>query len=357
MKQRIISVLIVIVLTLSLAACGGNANSSQSAPSGAESSQPAPSSAEPSQAAPSSTAPEPTAAYTPEGEFNIRVFAAAGGIADTVTRIAAQGLQEQHGVTAIVNNITGASGAVAAADLDTYDPSINELAVVSMSLFTMAPLMTPDLNVSLDNYEMVGSLIRDEFVLLVSPSSGIENWEDLVEYASSNQIIYASNTPGGNTHIVQTALFGEAGLNAQALTSDGSNKDILAVMSGDAICTSATVTLAKTYVDNGDLIPIAIFSNEPSSAFEGYDAVPTVPSLGYDITIPSYNFIITRAGVDKSEIEGLYNAMLAYRDTDSFKAVAATSNYTPDNTDGETLRSEIAHYAQVCKDIYDKYYA
>lgn len=336
--KRFVASLCAAAMMLSLAACSTNDSSAGSNGQSSEGS-----SAE-------------SGEYTPSGEFNIRVFAAAGGIADTVTRIAAQGLQEQYGATGMVNNLSGASGAVAVADMDTYDPSINELSVVSMSLFTMAPLMTPDLNVSLDNYEIVGSLIRDEFVLLVSGDSGITSWDDLVEYNKNQQIIFASNTPGGNTHVVQTALFGEAGMDAQALTSDGSNKDILAVMSGDAICTSATVSLAEPYIESGDLIPIAIFSEEPYTDFEGYDEVPTVSSLGYNITLPSYNFIITRKGVPENEVEGLYNALLSYRETDSFKQAAEAANYVPDDTDGETLRAEIEHYAEVCKDIYDKYY-
>ncbi len=337
MKKRLFSALCAGAMVFSLAACNSSTPSSSSGSGSGDGSS------------------SQSEAYTPSGEFNIRVFAAAGGVADTVTRIAAQGLQEQYGVTAIVNNLTGANGAVAAADMDTYDPSINELSVVSMSLFTMGPLMNPELNVSLDNYEMVGSLIRDEFVLLVSADSGIKSWDDLVAYGQDHQIIYGSNAPGGSTHVIQIALFGEAGLDAQALTSDGSNKDILAVMSGDAICTAATVSLSATYVESGDLIPIAIFSDEPYTGFEGYE-VPTVPSLGYDITIPSYNFIITRAGVPANEVEGFYNALLAYRETDEFKTAAEAANYTPDNTDGETLRSEMEHYAQVCKEIYDKYY-
>ena len=113
------------------------------------------------------------AEYTPSGEFNIRVFAKAGGVADIISRIAAQGLQEQYGVTAIVNNLTGANGAVAAADMNAYAPSINELSVVSMNLFTMGPLMNPELNIHFEDYAVVASLIRDEFVLYVSKDSGI----------------------------------------------------------------------------------------------------------------------------------------------------------------------------------------
>lgn len=298
---------------------------------------------------------QPDGAYVPEGDFNIRVFAAAGGVADTITRLTAQSLQENYKVTPVINNLTGANGAVAAADMDTYDPDIHELSLVSMSLFTIAPLMNPDLNVKLDDYEVVGSLVRDNFVLLVSSASGIKSWDDLMAYGKDNKIIYASNTPGGGTHIVQTVLFGEAGLNAEALTSDGSNKDILAVMSGDAIVTSATTTLAASYVQSGDMIPILIFSDKTYTGFEGFE-VPTVPSVGYDVTLPSYNFLICRAGVPENEVKGFYDAIEACRQTDSFKKAATAANYTPDSTDGVTLRSEIEKYAKLCREIYDKYY-
>lgn len=328
-------------MALSLAAC--------------TSSDPKPASSNASGSNTASVPNQTDGAYVSEGDFNIRVFAAAGGVADVITRLTAQSLQENYKMTPVINNLTGANGAVAAADMDTYDPSIHELSLVSMSLFTMAPLMNPDLNVKLDDYEVVGSLVRDNFVLLVSASSGIKSWDDLVAYGKDNKIIYASNTPGGNTHIVQTALFGDAGLDAEALTSDGSNKDILAVMSGDAIVTSATATLAASYVQSGDMIPILIFSDEVYTGFEGFE-VPTAPSVGYDITLPSYNFLICRAGVPENEVKGFYDAIEACRQTDSFKEAAAAANYTPDSTDGATLRAEIEKYAKVCQEVHDKYY-
>lgn len=344
MKKRLVALVCAVSMAVSMAACGKSEIVSQSS---AESKK------EIQAVAVSETAD--AGEYKPEGDYNVRVFAAAGGVADTITRITAQSLQENFGVTAVVNNLTGASGAVAAADLDAYDPSIHELAVVSMSLFTMAPLMNKDLNVKLENYEVVGSLIKDEFVLFVSKNSGITNWEELVEYGKNNQIVYASNTPGGNTHIVQTALFGEAGIDAQALTSDGSNKDILACMSGDAVCGAATLTLAQPYVESGDIIPIAVFSKNAYKGYEGME-VPSIVSLGYDITIPSYNFIITRAGVDKKDVDGFYQAILTCRETDTFKELAGASNYVPDNTDSDALSAEIEKYAEECRIIYEKYY-
>ncbi|MFI3250250.1 MAG: hypothetical protein R3Y07_04745 [Eubacteriales bacterium] len=96
--------------------------------------------------------------------------------------------------------------------MDSYDPSINEMSMVSMALFTMAPLTTPDLGISVDDYKMVGALVHDEFVLMVSPESGITTFEELLAYGQDNRIIYGSNAPGGGTHVIQIALFGDAGV-------------------------------------------------------------------------------------------------------------------------------------------------
>lgn len=334
MNKRFAAVFMMIVMVFSMAACGAKSENA---------------------AGTKNSGTGKTETYEPEGVFNIRVFAAAGGIADTISRIMAQGLQTEYGVTTVVNNLTGANGAIAIADLDSYDPSPNELALVNMTIFTMAPIMNKDIQVKLDDYEIVGSLIKDEFILLVAADSGIKSWADLVAYGEEKQIIFASNTPGGSTHIVQTALFGEAGLDAQALTSDGSNKDILAVMSKDAICTSTTASLAQSYVESGELIPIAIFSEEAYTGYEGIE-VPAIKSLGYDITLPSYNYLICRAGVDQAEIKGLYEAILKCRETDSFKTQAKNANYIPDDTTGKELRAEIEKYKKVCQEIYDKYY-
>lgn len=56
--------------------------------------------------------------FKPSKDFNVRVPFAAGGSADTIARIIGQGLQETYGKSVIVNNLTGANGAIAAADLD-----------------------------------------------------------------------------------------------------------------------------------------------------------------------------------------------------------------------------------------------
>ena len=80
--------------------------------------------------------------FKPTKDFNIRVPFAAGGSADTISRIVGQGLQKTYGKSVVVNNLTGANGAIAAADLLNAKSDATELMVGGISLFTLAPLFS-----------------------------------------------------------------------------------------------------------------------------------------------------------------------------------------------------------------------
>ena len=80
---------------------------------------------------------ESTAAFKPSQNFNIRVPFAAGGAADTIARIFAQGLQKTFEKSAIVNNLTGANGAIAATDVLNAKTDATELMVGGIGMFTL----------------------------------------------------------------------------------------------------------------------------------------------------------------------------------------------------------------------------
>lgn len=295
--------------------------------------------------------------FKPSKDFNVRVPFAAGGSADTIARIIGQGLQETYGKTVIVNNLTGANGAIAAADLDSAKSDATELMVGGIAMFTLAPLFNKDINLSIDDYQFVSGLVLEDQLLYVSPSnSGIEDWDGLVKYAADNRIVYGSNAPGGATHLLATMLFGEAGLDAEAVTSDGSGKDLLAVASGNVVCAIAPASVGAQYVEDGSLVPIAVFSEENYTGYEGYN-VPTVQSFGYDIVFRTCNFVMTKADVAPEDVAAIHQAIIDYSKTDEFKDLAKNANYTPYLEDGQTVKQIILDTADLCKEAYDKYYA
>lgn len=354
MRKRLLALAMAGILAVSMTACGGNETAQTKAPtSAAPAGTQAADGSGGSEAAPAGEA----SSFTPSKDFNIRVPFAAGGTMDTVARIIGQGLQKTYGKSVVINNLTGANGAIAAADLDAAKTDATEIMAGGIAMFTLAPLFNKDVNMKLEDYQFVSGLVTEDIMLFVAPSlSGVEDWEGLLEYAKSNRIVYGSNAPGGTTHLLATMLFGEAGIDAEAVTSDGSAKDLLALAGGNVVCALATSSLGAQYVEEGSLVPIVVFSDEPYTGYEGI-SVPTAKSLGYDIVFQTCNFLMTKKDVNPADVAAIHQAILDYSETDEFKELAANASYIPDLSDGETIRQVIADAAAMCQEAYDKYYA
>lgn len=362
MRKKVLALTMAGIMAVSLSGCGGGAaTATTAATTAAATTAAAPAETEPAaegEPAEKEAAGAVTAdSFKPGKDFNIRVPFAAGGSADTISRIIGQGLQKTYGNSAVINNLTGANGAIAAADLDSAKADATELMVGGIAMFTLAPLFNPDINLSLDDYQFVCSIVSEDQMLFVAPgNTGIEDWAGLQEYAKNNRIVFGSNTPGGATHMLQTMLFGEAGIEAEAVTSDGSAKDLLAVAGGNVVCAAATSSLGAQYVEEGTLIPIVVFSEEPYTGYEGIE-VPTAKSLGYDIVFQTCNFLMTKKDVNPDDVAAIYQAILDYSETDEFKELAANASYIPDLSDGETVKQTIADAAAMCQEAYNKYCA
>lgn len=114
--------------------------------------------------------------------------------------------------------------------------------------------------------------------------SGIHNWEELKAYGEKERILFGSNTPGGTTHMLGTALFGEAGLNAEAVTSDGTNKDMLALTSGDVVCAIGNASACQQFIEEGTAVPSWYFQRTP---MKDSKVLPFRPSWIWDMIFSS----------------------------------------------------------------------
>lgn len=362
MKKRLLAAALAGTMVLSMAGCSGSSSGTAQTQAPATSAQSTEAKKEESKAEEGkkeeAKAEQPAAgSWTPDHDITIRVPNAAGGTMDTLSRIVGQGLQEKYGKTVMVNNITGANGAIAAADLLSKDADPCEMMTAGISLFTLAPLFNKDIKVNLDDFTFISALVSEDFMLFTAPgNSGISTWEELVEYSKSNRILFGSNTPGGTTHMLGTALFGAAGIDAEAVTSDGSAKDLLALSGGNVTCAIAGTSVAEQYVEEGTIVPLVVFSKDEFKGYDGF-TVPTAQSLGYDIVFRSCNFLMTRAGVDQAAVDDIYQSIVEYYGTDEYKELAANANAETDDSDGAAVRKTIEDAAAMCQEIYDTYYA
>ncbi len=349
--KKVIAAVGILSMSMSFYGCSGGESSATSEPVAEEKNV----AAEPATEAATEEVIEESA-WAPDKEVKIRVPAGAGGAFDIAARIFGQSLQDTYGATIMVTNLTGASGGVAAADLVMYDPDPCEMMGGNIGMFTMAPLFNPDIALDMDDFEIVTSLISDEYVICTSPqNTGIDSWESLLAYAESNHVIASTAAPGDTTHALLTAVFGDAGIAHDIITNDAGNQRLVSTVAGDVALTIVPAPIAVQFVQEGTIMPILSFSEEATTLYEGME-VPTAKSLGYDYVFRTNNFIMVRKGADESALDQIFDTYVEWQETDAFKTMAEESQFIPYTFDGETTTAEIQAAADMFKEIFDTYY-
>ena len=116
----------------------------------------------------------------PTGAVEMPVGASAGGSSDLISREISRGLSKELGGTFPVINREGANGALAAAEVAKAKADGSTISVQNASLFTITPLAVGEDEVtSIDDFDVVQGVSRDDYVLVASKGSGFTSVKDL----------------------------------------------------------------------------------------------------------------------------------------------------------------------------------
>lgn len=295
--------------------------------------------------------------------ITIRVANAAGGQADLIYRLVAKELQDVLGTTTLVNNITGASGGLMAADLSEYDPSACEMMLGTEALFVIAPFFQKNLKINVDDYMiMYGSDgTSSPSTLCVPASLGVNTWDEFVAYAKENRILCASNTAGGLTHLQATALFGSAGIEFASVTDSGGNKNVLACLNGDANCVIVNTSVAGDYVTSGKLVPLVQFNPVPydsdyCAAWQG-NTIPSVADIGYpEIAMESCNVLCCLKGADQEGVDAIAKIVTDYVTSERGIADLAEIGSEMKLLSAEEAHDRLVHEIETVRYIVETFY-
>ena len=293
--------------------------------------------------------------WKPRNDFTVRVPKAAGDTMDTITRLVTKGLTEKYGVNVLISNIPGANGALAAADMMDYDPEGTEMMSAGIVLFTLAPLFSKDIQMNLDDWKFVCGLTSEDFVLIANAKTGLTDLNSVVEYAKANRLLVGTQASGGAIHMLATALFGENGVQWEAVTSDSSGKDVLACANGTVPVAIATTSACAQYIKEGTVVPVLTFGKETYTGYEGF-SVPTSTELGFPIVWQSLNYVMTRSEVEDAVVDQMYAAISEYCESAEFKDACAKANIVPFVCNGDTCYEMVSGAKSMCDEMYAKYY-
>jgi len=171
----------------------------------------------------------------PDHPLRVVVPFAPGGVTDSIGRLASEWLSGKLGQPVVVENRTGANGAIAVEYVVRSRPDGYTLLTASASQMVMLPALTPlPFNPAQDlvPISIVGS---NPQVLAVSSRLGINNLQEFIAYvrAHPGQLNYSSGGNGSSNHLAMELLLHRAGLQALHVPYRGGAPAMQAVLAGD----------------------------------------------------------------------------------------------------------------------------
>lgn len=209
-------------------------------------------------------------------DITMYVTVKVGGALDVRARIMADYLSKELGVNVTVENVPGAGGLTCATQMITNKKGDYDLMFTAASTFTAGPVFEETCLYTIDNFTVLGAVDVEEFGLFICPAkSGFNSFDDVVAYGKSNELIFGCGGIANVTYLYQAALYKGLGLNYNTLIHNGGIEGITNCMGGHNKITMCGLETARSYVENGDIVPVLTFNDTDYTGYDGY-IVPSV---------------------------------------------------------------------------------
>ena len=221
----------------------------------------------------------------PARPVRIVVGFAAGGAPDILARLIGQWLSERTGQPFVIENRTGASGAIAVetvvkAPADGYTLLLTALPdAVNATLY-------PNLHYDfIRNIAAIAAISRDPDVIVVTPAFPAKSVPDFIAYAKSNRtrINMASPGVGSSPHMAGELFKSMTGIEMTHVAYRGSAPALTDLLGGQVQVYFAPISASLEYIKSGKLVPLAVTT---AARAEALPEVPTVADFvpGYEVS-------------------------------------------------------------------------
>lgn len=224
-----------------------------------------------------------------DGPLTLVVPFAPGGPTDVAARFLAPELSSRLGVPVVVENRSGAGGAIGMRYVQTVAPALANRTVMVSSTSTQVMVPLTDMaNVGFDPVEemqQIGLIGTYLTVIATSSVSGIASMADL-RAAASRRLEYGS--PGTNTeaHLFLALLARTMGATDwEHVPYRGTGPALTALMTGEIKLVLASPLTILPLVQDGRARALAVSASEPSPLFPG---TPTLWQGGVDLVLTGF---------------------------------------------------------------------
>ena len=206
-----------------------------------------------------------------------------GGSGDFVTRVTAEELGKELGVSVLVDNKPGAGGSIAAELVSKSPGDGYTLAVLGPNALIKA--LYPKLNFDPDrDLISVSNLAQGSMIICVNPKTPFKTLRELIDYAKTHpQELFSAASGNGSTPHLAAALFeSTAGVKFTTIQFKGGGAAAQSTMSGDTQVMFATPPTVMGFIKAGMLRPLSVTTAKPSQSIPGIAGALESGLVGYD---------------------------------------------------------------------------
>lgn len=208
----------------------------------------------------------------PEKDLVGVIMWGAGGATDVVARTITPMAEKHLGKTVVLQNKTGATGAVATQFVYDQKPDGYNLlyGAENPQLYKVLEISKLDY----DDFEPVIILGRGVAVIVVPPDSPYKTVQELYDAAKANpgKLKMGSTGPGGLPYVISALIKTVSGLSFNLIPYDGEGPAMTAMLGGHVDFSAVGLTAAREMIRAGKVKPLAVVANEPVAGIE--DVVP-----------------------------------------------------------------------------------
>lgn len=287
----------------------------------------------------------------PSGSVEMYVGASAGGSSDLISRAVSTGLSDELGQSFPVINNEGANGALAAAKVQKAAPDGSTIAIQNASLFAITPLaVSPDEVTNLDDFDVVGGVSRDDYVMVTNKQTG---WTSLDDIKNADQkITYGTTGVGTGSQLACALTFSTADVDSEPVPFDGGSPALTALLGNQVDTACLQVGEARENIESGKLTALSVFSPE---RIDYLPDVPTATEQGLDVEVYQYRFMTTPKGTPDDVKSTIADAMQKTFQTEDYKKFNEQNSLTPMEISGDEVVQQVESDKKRYADLVEQY--
>lgn len=252
-----------------------------------------------------------TAEEWPIRPVTVIVPFAAGGNTDGIARMTAQHLSDAFGKQFVVENRTGASGAIAADIVAKATPDGYTLFLTALPVMAIVPAMNKVRYDSLKDFTPISNVATNAFVLVVNKDLPIKTLAEFVAYVKARQgkLSYGSAGIGSLNHLSMALFLKRADLEMTHVPYKGNAPALSDVVAGHVPAMFSNLSDALPQAQGGNVRMLAVSSKERSPQAP---QVPTVAESGYaGFDVLTWNGLMGPAGLPQPIVDKIAKEMAA----------------------------------------------